>query len=423
MFFKIEIGQSIHSYTVQNISKFNGLLSNNVNDVAVIGDTVYVAGSKGLTTFSKSRWRNTGNKPPHVFINEMLVNGKSYATEKKQIDLPSDSNTVEFHFSAIDFKSLGNILFKYRLKGISNNWQLSQNNVASFALLAPGNYTLEVFAMNAHNIWSLQAAYKSFTIAPPWWQTSWFYLIVALASALLIYTLVNWYLHKKHRKQINETSLKRQMAELELRAIKAQINPHFVFNTLNAIQYFVTNNYNEKADEYLNRLASLLRRTLDYSNKTTITIEAEMSYLENYLELEKLRFDKNFSYQILNNLSETDCDIELPPMVLQPHIENALRHGLKNKEEGLKQLDIIFTFANKYLICEIQDNGIGRKAASENSQQNDKEHKSSGIELSHAKLLMYEQVTGKKIKTEIIDNYGEDKITGTGTLIRISISQ
>jgi len=212
------------------------------------------------------------------------------------------------------------------------------------------------------------------------------------------------------------------MIEIELKAIKAQINPHFIFNTLNAIQYFISNHQNDQAENYIDRMASLLRKTLDFSNKTAIFILDEISYLENYLQLEKLRFEENFSFNINNNISKEYLQTEIPPMVLQPHIENALRHGLKNDKPGIKKLDLSFNIFNGQLICEVSDNGIGRKAAAAANQTKHIKHPSMGIELSSSKLLLYEQLTGKKVKTEIIDQFIPGTETATGTLIRITIN-
>ena len=189
-----------------------------------------------------------------------------------------------------------------------------------------------------------------------------------------------------------------------------------------SLQLQVTNNDNEKAENYLNRMADLLRKTLDFSAKTTVPVHAEIKYLENYLELEKLRFDENFTFTITNHLSAGQKNIEIPPMVLQPHIENALRHGFKNRHNALKKLDITFSLVNGQLVCEVLDNGIGRAAASAIGG-NETSYRSRGMELSHAKLLMYASITGKTIKTEVKDNYAEDEHTATGTLIRLFISQ
>lgn len=420
--FKITTGKNIHEYLVENIRKFNGLLSDDVNDVLVMNETAYVAGSNGLSIFPVNKKITSKTHGPVLHLNELLVNGQSHAFISSEIHLPADSNSLDVHFSAIDFKSMGHILFKYRLAPLQKNWQFSFDNFARFEALPPGTYKLEVMAMNAENNWSELPLILNLVVEPAWWQSIWFYMSIILLGVTVIYLMVRRRFLKKHKTHMRDISLKRHMAELELRALKAQINPHFIFNTLNAIQYFIGNNENEKAENYLNSLADLLRKTLDFSDKSTVPLHAEIDYLENYLELEKLRFDEKFVYTITSDLPVNELKIEIPPMVLQPHIENALRHGFKNRQNTLKKLDIRFSLQNRQLVCEVLDNGIGR-AASAQQEKNKTHYRSRGMELSHSKLLVYESITGKTIKTEIQDNYSEDKKTASGTLIRIIITQ
>lgn len=418
--FKIRLGASIHTYTVQQIRKFNGLLSDDVNDVLVYRDSVYVAGPKGITLFALRRDQGAVTAP-RLLWDAIRVNGVSYDPQNPELRLPADSNSIDVHFSAIDHRSLGNILFKYRLKDLQKNWQYSTKSAARFEALAPGDYTLEVMAMNADKRWTPGPLRLSILIQPAWWQSAWFLVLAVMLGAAILNYLIRRNLVKKHREQIRRNVFQRHLAELELRAIKAQINPHFIFNSLNVIQYFINTQDNEKAEESLNRMAELLRKTLDYSDQTTVPLTSELEYLKNYLELEKLRFDETFMYSI-RNLVPSDKKVEIPPMVLQPHLENALRHGFRNKTQELKKLDLVVSMENDCLLCEISDNGIGRKAAAVQSGKQ-ANYRSRGMELSESKLRMYEAITGKAIKTVVEDRYEEDQVTASGTTIRIYICQ
>lgn len=419
--YKIETGPDIHTYTAHRVSKFNGLLSDYVSDLAVLGDEVYAAGAEGLSVFPKDLWQQLRTAPPAVYINELLAGGRPQPRDGPMIRLPANAGNIRFRFSAIDFKSLGNIVFRYRLVGLNDHWQYTRENMVRYESLPPGTYRFELMAMNAHEVWSDGPVLLSFTIAPPWWQAGWFRLLLLLSGIALVYGAVRWYLTRKHKAEIRETAFRRQLAEIELKAIKAQINPHFLFNTLNAIQYFIANKENEQAEAYLTRMAGLLRRTLDCSSKTVVPVADEIAYLENYLELEKLRFDDRFSYTITNQLPPGMGLVQVPPMVLQPHIENALRHGLKQKKEGTKRLDICFSLAGNSLVCEVEDNGIGRSAAM-NRKGSAYDHLSIGMDLSGSKLMMYEQLSGKKVRTEIIDKYVKHTTIADGTLVRITIN-
>lgn len=415
--YNIRLNGGIHNYSVRHLHTGNGLPGNDINDILVMNDTVYAATPDGLLYFPENMGGHKTDKP-QTYIHHVQVNGTSF--DALPLELPSDSNTVKIHFSGIDFKSLGNMHFKYRLKGMNETWQYTDMNHVIFESLPPGEYTFEVYAMNAQDIWSGQPAVLHFSISPAWWQSTWFKLGTAVLGALLIYVFLNVYLGKKHQKQFREESLKKQMAEMELKAIKAQINPHFIFNTLNAIQYFINNDQNGPAETYLVKLGSLLRNTLEFSNRMVIPLDDEIQYLNNYLQLEKLRFDEHFTFHIHNLLPTGMHATEVPTMVLQPHIENALRHGLRQKKGIEKKVDIRFGMENDALVCEIEDNGIGREAAALQVKSAGISHPSRGVELSNNKLRVYEAITGKKIRTEIIDRYTENM--PSGTLVRIIIN-
>jgi len=419
--FRISFNGDIHNYQTSRISAFNGLLCDIVNDVVVVDDTVYAAGSEGISIFPANERSVALKTPPSVFIDEVLVNGVSFGNTDK-ILLPPNSDNIEFRLSGIDFKSLGNILFRYRVIGLNNNWQLSANNFVRFESLPHGEYRFEVMAMNAQNIWSAEPAVFRIIVAPYWWQELWFHSLVLALLILFVYLIMRILLLRKHSRELRQAAMKRHIVETDLRAIKAQINPHFVFNTLHAVQYFISNHQNDEAEHYISSMAQLIRRTLDFSNKTSVTIGEEIMYLENYLQLERLRFDDNFKFEIRNRLPENSKAIEIPPMVLQPHVENALRHGLKNKRKGLKKLDIRFQLLDNNLVCEIEDNGIGRKQAAENKRTSHSTI-SLGTELSQAKLNIYEYLKGKKVNTEITDLYHADTNIPAGTIVRITINQ
>jgi hypothetical protein len=198
--FNIKLGKNIHDYSTQKFGKFNGLLSDIINDVTIVNDTIYVAGPEGLTIFARKRWAETKNDAPAVYVSDMFVNGVTYYDNNQIIQLPIDSNTIEFYLSGIDFKSLGNVVFKYRLVGANKNWQQSSNNFVRFESLPPGNYTFEVMAMNAKNVWSKTPATITLIIIPNWWQTIWFRVAILLLFVAVIYFIVRLFLSREYRR-------------------------------------------------------------------------------------------------------------------------------------------------------------------------------------------------------------------------------
>lgn len=420
--YKVKFGNTLHSYTVEHISKANGLLSNYVNDLLLVGDSLFVATPEGLSVCSKSNW-NKGYRPPQIWINDISVNNRPYNWASPEIELPFDSNNISFSFSAIDFKSLGNAKCKYRLIGLNERWQHTSTSTIRYESLNPGTYTYEVSGMNGNKQWSIEPARLTFTVLPPWWKTKAAVVVFFVLMIGLIIGLVWKVFEYRNRQALRATLLKKHMTEIELKAIKAQINPHFLFNSLNSIQYFVNSGKNEEAEIYLTNMANLLREILDFSGKTEVKIADEIDFLENFLSLEKLRFSTPFIHTIKCSPKPEIYQVKFPAMVLQPHIENALKHGLKPKTGHAHHLQIRFRLNKQILICEIEDNGIGRAAAMKHKKMHLKQHSSKGIELSDSKLKMYAELTGHGVKTEIIDLYepGPKKLP-QGTLIRITIN-
>lgn len=418
--YKVTRGKDIHHYTIEDIGKSVGLPNQDINDFQLINDTAYVATSQRLLVFPVNDKILVNKVAPSVYINELSVNNSIvHFLPQEFIRLNPDDNNIELHFSGIDFKSQGNILFKYRLVGLRSTWQYTDKNSINYEALPSGSYRFEVSAMNDQNVWSSRPAFIQFSIAPYWWEHKLFLALLVLLSLTVVFFIIRWFLLKKHKQQMKAASAERHIAEIELKAIKAQINPHFIFNTLNAIQYFVSNDQAEKAEDYLGKLGSLLRNTLDFSSKTLINLDDEIGYIEKYLQLEKLRFDEGFNFSILNNSITGRGSIQVPPMVLQPHIENALRHAYKGMQGKLKILQVRFRNEEDNLVCEIEDNGIGIKSSVLQKQEINPGHQSKGLELSHSKLTMYEQLTGKKVSTEMIDLYQDNH--ASGTLIRIKL--
>lgn len=422
---RIQFGNSIHEYTVTNYTKQNGLPYEDINDIQIVNDTIYAACSNGLICFSINDKKQQAGLLPVIHLTNMRVNDSDYVSEHllSHYSLPANTTTLSFVFSGIDFKSLGNVSFRYHLKNLNDHWQQTRENMVQYEALPAGTYIFEVYTVNAEGLQSANPASVTVTIERHWWQRLPFLVTFGLISLTLSVLLLRHFFNIRHRKQLKEASLKKQVAEIELKAIKAQINPHFIFNTLNSIQYFIGNQRADEAELYLSRLGKLLRKTLDFSNKSEVSVEDEINYLDNYLQLEKLRFDETFSYEIVNHLPPMlRAQVKMPPMVLQPHIENALKHsfhGIRNKP---KHILIEFDSTPKQLICTVQDNGIGRKASWEHKNDTHLSHNARGIELSEAKLQMFEKLTGKNVRTEIVDLYENNAPAGTKIIITINLT-
>ena len=216
-----------------------------------------------------------------------------------------------------------------------------------------------------------------FQIKPLWYQTLWFRFVTALISIGTIITLL-YYLRKKElQKQRKKLQAKKKIADFELHALRSQMNPHFVFNSLNAIQYYITNNETELSEKYLVKFSRLIRMFFDFSRAKEISLEEELKLLKGYLEIEKMRFGKLFTYQFNIDKALNLKKTTIPTMLLQPIVENAVNHGLfHNKGNGLITIDFRFITLHSYQVL-ITDDGVGVSKSKAIQQQSLRTNKSN----------------------------------------------
>jgi ligand-binding sensor domain-containing protein len=340
------------------------------------------------------------------------------------LKLPSDKNHLTFDFIAISFNNSKTIKYQWKLMNGESNWSPeSKNNSVTYSNISPGTYTFCVRTSNSSNLWSQPTTYI-FTITPPFYQTWWFIpvlLIVLFSTAILN----NRYQIKKIKAQeiIKTDSIKR-LAELELKAMRAQMNPHFMFNTLNSIQEIVLNKDDITARIYLADFALMMRMILENSTQKEISFEKELEFLKLYLKMEKLRFENKFEIS-LNIPDELYFNnIKIPPMLIQPYIENAISHGLMHKiEKGLLTISFEIEFINdiECLKCTVLDNGIGRKKANEYSAWKEKKHQSMATEITNERLQLLNSIHTKKGFQVIITDLENLKNESIGTKIELYI--
>ena len=310
------------------------------------------------------------------------------------------------------------VQYQYRMEGIDDHWIETRSSMAQYPTLEPGSYTFKVKAGSIDQVWSLEPAEIKFRIYPPWWETTWF-IIACILSGLGLTVLITYIII---RNKEEKNSLRRQISESERMALRSQMNPHFVFNALNSIQHFITMEDEMSANYYLSQFSKLIRRVFENSKETFISLENEITTLKLYLELEALRFEGKFEYELIVGEEIDTYDTELPSMIIQPFVENAIWHGLMPKRGEPPKLTVAFEQAPQHLVCIVKDNGIGRKAAGAVSKKNLSEHKSSGISNTVRRLNLLSKMEGKHANVEITDLVDEqDKALGTLVTIKIPI--
>ena len=406
-------------YKITNIYKKDVLISGSVNQIMLNDSLVYLATRKGITALP----RNYVSKKmcsPLIHITSVDVGNEPGKADSIQLNW--EQRRISFNFTGISFGSLRNIHYKYRLSGVDREWIYTTGRQAQYTELSHGDYLFEVYAQNKDGVWSEQPATVSFTIAPPFWKTWWFLMIEAITVAIFIYLIIHWRVNYLRKKLVIAERFEKEKAQLELKALRAQMNPHFTFNTLNSIQSFITSREPEEAERYLAKFARLIRRILDHSRESFILLSEELEILELYLELEQMRFDGKFDYEVRLEETLRKDEVYLPGMLIQPYVENAILHGLANKEsKGC--IMISFERSGRQLRCEITDNGIGREASAAMKKSETRLHKSVGMSVTRERLELFNQQTldGMFVKvTDLKDEEGRPLGTKVELLIDLN---
>jgi ligand-binding sensor domain-containing protein len=357
--------------------------------------------------------------PPAVLIDNVRVLNSDNAENQISNGFKTDHSSLYFSYRQNDIGlyfngiNLNNsfIQYAYMLKARDESWvSYQKNSEAIYYNLSPGKYTFMVKAINDSGLESKVSAY-SFTIVPPFWQTGWFRLLVALLAIAIIY----WFIKKRDALREKDNLVALQMSELKLTALQSQMNPHFIFNSLNSIQNYILQQKPVDAARYLSKFSKLMRRILDQSFNNLTPLNEIVQTLRMYMELEAFRFSNEFSWQVKVENSESISDVKLPPLLLQPYVENAIIHGLMPKD-GNKQLLILIYIKENILHCVIDDNGVGRG----NKLAPAEGHISHGQKLTTDILLTMKQLLHSEAQIIITDKKDEQQ-NATGTKIDLII--
>jgi ligand-binding sensor domain-containing protein len=337
------------------------------------------------------------------------------------IVLPYNYNNIAFYYRGISLTNPDRVRYIKMLEGLETKWsEPSTEDYSKYGNLAPGKYTFKVKSCNSEGIWNTEAVAFEFEIKTPYFKTWWFILTVIGLSLGLIMTVFRIRVQNIRKKEKAEFNRKVEISKIELKALRAQMNPHFVFNSLNSIQHYILNSKSNEAAKYLNKFAKLIRIILSNSEKAMVTVNEDVESLNLYLELESMRFDGKFDYTInVDKTVDGDYD-EIPPMLMQPYIENAILHGLNPKEtKGHLKIDIFIK--NNYIVCRITDDGIGRARSGEIKRTTPSNlHKSLGMKITSERVRILNDINKSDLSvsvTDLTDKNGNSE----GTMVELYI--
>lgn len=398
---------------------------------------IYFGHEQGYYAFSPDLVTK-GLKAPEILFSGFRLSDRPVKPDKngplkepfpliKEIRLHHNQNIFSFDFAAIDYTNPEENRHYFMLENYDKGWnRAGSNRKALYFNVPPGNYVFKVKAANGNGLWAEKSI--NIVIVPPWWSTWWFRVPAVILGITLFYGGIRWRIQLKFRRQLERFEREKQLAdfrhktaELEMQALRSQMNPHFIFNSLNSINDFILQKDKNQASEYLTKFSRLVRLILQNSQAALIPLECELEALQLYLELESLRFNNHFDFAVKTDDDLDVAALKIPPLLIQPYAENAIWHGLMHKKEK-GHLSIELTEQDKMLNCRIADDGIGRKKAAALKPKSRATHRSLGMRITADRIALLQQQKLIKVSTQINDLVLPDgSAGGTEVILKLPI--
>jgi len=411
-------GRVKRGLTIRNYNLSDGLPSNEFNTGACFkayDGKMYFGTIAGVVSFYPDSLKDNPFLPP-VAITDFQVFNKSIApgdssgilehpiSETKELNFPYKLNVFSFEFSALNFINPEKNKYAYKMEGFDKDWNYTgaHRRFSTYTNLEPGHYVFRVKASNNDGVWNEQGAAIKIHITPPFWQIWWFKALTVIILFSIIYFIYRSRLNLIKKEEERKTEMNKRISEIRLVALRSQMNPHFIFNSLNSIQQFIHSNASDQAIKYLSKFSKLIRQILENSNESTILLIDEIKMMELYLELESMRFENKFYFSITVDEEIDEENTEIPSMLIQPFIENAIIHGLMSKK-GKGHIWITLKQGENCLLCSIEDNGIGRAKAMQIKQKKISQHKSMGLSVTTDRLTILNQYKDREVVVDIED--------------------
>ncbi|HVI48572.1 MAG TPA: histidine kinase [Chitinophaga sp.] len=404
---------------IKNITSNDGLMSDDIRGVYADDNTLYIATSNGLCYFKGDNIPQD-TVPPVVYLSNIRYGDSTFLPGTDFVHLYKRKASFEAEFGSIVFDLPDLVEYQYNFSGdTTSGWVTTMSNIIPFPDLQPGSYKLMVRARKYKSGWS-QPLNLDVSILPQWYQQWWARGILLLAGLLLILVVLRYIVKRIKQAEKRKTEYNRRIAELEAKALTNQMNPHFIFNSLNSVQHLILEKEEKQALNFLSDFATLMRQMLNNSRKSYIPLEEEIAFLTRYLELEKIRFAHSFTYHFIMEETLKDYTVYIPPMIIQPIVENAIKHGLAPKNSS-GYLEIRLEIVDDLLYCSVDDDGIGWDKSNSIKSSRLIKHESTALSVIKERLQIIKSFNGSVGKLEIIDKFKSGFGNKEGTLVEILI--
>jgi ligand-binding sensor domain-containing protein len=399
-------------YDIRNYTSYSGIPVADIKNIHVDGNTIYMGTHNGLMLFDPRV--HTIDHDPEILLRAVYVNDKKISPEVLT-HLNFQQNNLRISYLSIIPKMLGKVLYRYQLKGAKNDqyWIYVKEPQLFLSSVEPGNYQLIVQACNSAGQWSKIPLLLPIHITAPFWKTSWF---IVCFIAFIVGAVV--FLQSLKLKRLRENAVSEKlMLDYQQQALINQINPHFLFNSMNSIQKYILRGDKEEAVSFVSKFAKLMRLGLEQSREAFIPLSEELELLKVYMLLEGERFGKKITYQLDIQEGLEQQQLMVPPMLIQPFIENAIRHGILHKP-GKGEIILRLYIREKLLFCEVEDDGVGRKRAMEIKQEQGLLHKSFALSINTARLQLLTRSLNSLYFFDITDKQDQQGLPA-GTLVKL----
>lgn len=387
---------------------------------------MFFGGMDGYNSFIPEEIKQN-ETPPRLAITSFKILNETLNREFSDgdtIHLGYDDNFFSIEFAALDFSNPAKNMYSYTLEGYEDEWNSrdADRRVAEYTRVEPGSYVFRVRGSNNDGYWNNEGTSLHIIILPPWWDTLLFRIVFGALIFALLWTFIYWRIRtikRKHEVEKKVLAIEKELFDIQQKALQLQMNPHFIFNSLNAIQSFVISSNTDKAIHYLSKFSQLMRRILANSRESSIPLKDELIALKHYMDIERLRFDNKFDYEVVVDPDIDEEFMEIPPMIIQPFVENAILHGLiHSAEEGHISVNLILR--SNYIFCTIEDNGVGREKAQKIKDESGIKRKSRGMLITRERLEVLNKQNVDKFAVQIIDLKDENGMA-VGTRVELNI--
>jgi hypothetical protein len=368
------------------LGKAQGLFQSGLKSAKRVGAQLFIGLDKGFYTLNLTDILAQNYAPVVLSISELKINSKPYqledfkwfAFQNKSLQLAPDENSLFIRFKPTGTSNVGKLRYRHRVRLDAEWTEFTNEPIIELPFLPAGSYQVEVEVWDYFSGQMTPVTLLDLTIEKPFYLKAWFIGLVLLLIGLSLFVLYNLRVNQVR----SQSQLKQRMAEIKLEALQSQMNPHFTFNAINSIQYYILKNDTASALAFLGKFSKLIRSTLEQSSRTQISLAEELSYLRQYIEVENTRMDNRVTWNISGDALERQAEWMIPPMLIQPLVENVFVHAFP-AEHPNPELHISYSRVSPtLLLCTVRDNGVGIQTQSQQS------HESKGLKMIREKLSL-----------------------------------